>query len=463
MVLIPRKESPIMKKFISVLMCAVLFAMSLSIAAGAYSLQSESQPALEATFAKFKYLGDINHDGTLTASDARGILRYSVDLDPNVTDTLTIYPNDSYTVRQQKTKILKDLDIDKDNNVRATDLDLILDLDRDGIVTAIDARIILRASASLENIENYRQAYLLALFNDSINNVKVPVSTASTEYEGCPSYYYGEEKKTEAVNITNEAALNSFSTQMNNLISTMGESEEIDLATQLREDVGVPTFSSNANPLIAYKNSTHIPVYPFSECSFLTDADVKSITFNPSASYNFVSRKADGTVCKEYNVDNLYVIEVTVKDDVLTAANYPADLVNGTHAGKVFDLPSKETVVEAYTEIQALQEEMNSYRDSSNWLTNAAALEVKKFVLNVDFTGLNVSGSKVKLYINPATGLPVGMDYELRYDLNVNMYMDINLHGGLLVLYKDVVVSKQNVKLVNKLYTRNSVYIPKFS
>ena len=460
----PRKENPVMKRIIAVLLCAVMLTTSLAFAAGAYSSQADARPALEETFAKFKFLGDINHDGSLTASDARGTLRYSVDLDTQIhDDQLADNDTDSYAEKTAKKKLRDALDIDKNKDVCALDLDLILDLDGDGIVTAIDARIILRVSAKLENIDDYKQPYLLTLFNDSINNVKVPTTASGDGYSGCTSYYFGEEKKTQSVNISNEAALNDFSRQMNSLISTMGESESIDLATQLKEDVGQTTYDANSSALMAYNKSTRIPVYPLYECSFLTADDIKSISFDPSATYDFVSYNPNGSVCQHKTKSDLYAITIEVKDDNLTAAGYPDDLVAGTHAGKVFNIPSKDSVTEAYAEIQALQDEMNSYKDSSNWLTNAAALEVKKFVLNVNFTGLKISGSTVTLYINPRTGKPVGMDYNLKYDLNVSMYMDINLHGGLMVLYKDVIVNKQTINMTNKLVNHTGVYLPSFS
>ena len=160
-------------------------------------------------------------------------------------------------------------------------------------------------------------------------------------------------------------------------------------------------------------------------------------------------------------MQDLYSITVTVAPDHLLANHYPSDLVAGSHAGRVFDLPDKSNVDAAYQEIQELQAQMNSYKDESNWLTNVAALEVKKFNLSVNFTSLDVAGSTVTLYINPDNGLPVGVDYKLTYDLNVNMYLDINMQGGIAVGFKDVVVENQNINITNKLYTRNRIIILK--
>ncbi len=438
------------KKFAVVILCLTIIASSCMIAVYAYSTQGESRPALEAIFAKVKYLGDANHDGSVLADDARAILRYSADLDPDIDDELT--------AAAQST-----LNIDGDNDIRALDPDLIYDIDGDGSVTAIDARIALRISAELEDLDSYREKYALELFNTSINNIKVPTAVGS--YGGLKNYYYGEEKKTDAILIDNESALNSFSNQMNNLIAAMDSSSEpIDLAASLRQDVGVIAYSSNNYEVVAYQNSQHIPVYGFTEGSFLTPNDVASINFNDSANYGFISYYTENGVRNErhrYIMQNLYSITVTVAPDHLSASHYPSDLVAGSHAGRVFDLPDKSNVDAAYQEIQELQAQMNSYKDESNWLTNVAALEVKKFDLRVNFTSMDVAGSTVTLYINPENGLPVGVDYKLTYNLNVNMYLDINMQGGIAVGFKDVVVENQNINITNKLYTRNRIIILK--
>ncbi len=439
-----------MKKLTAIVICVIMLIANIALIASAYSTQSESRPALEEIFAKVKYLGDTNHDRSIHANDARAILRYSADLDPDIDDELT--------AAAQST-----LNIDGNDSIRALDKDLIYDIDGDGAVTAIDARIALRISADLESLNTYREKFALELFNTSINNIKVPTAVGS--YGGLKNYYYGEEKKTDAILIDNEAALNSFSNQMNNLISAMDSSSEpIDLAASLRQDVGTFTYSSNNYEVVAYQNSNHIPVYGYTEGSFLTPSDVSSVNFNDSANYGFISYYTDNGVNTErhrYIMQNLYSITVTVVPDHLIASHYPSDLVAGSHAGRVFDLPDKSNVDAAYQEIQELQAQMNSYKDESNWLTNVAALEVKKFNLSVDFTSLDVAGSTVTLYINPDNGLPVGVDYKLTYDLNVNMFLDINMQGGIAVGFRDVVVENQNINITNKLYTRNRIIILK--
>ena len=472
-----------MKKLTAIIICLVMLIVNIALIASAYSTQSESRPALEEIFAKVKYLGDANHDGSIFADDARAILRYSADLDPDIDDELT--------AAAQST-----LNIDGDDNIRALDRDLIYDIDGDGDVTAIDARIALRISANFESLNTYRQKFSLELFNASINNIKVPTSVGS--YGGLKNFYYGEEKKTDQIMIGpflmegnnikykkdeynnyildefnhkipeysyGEAALTSFSNQMNTLIGTMDNSAEpIDLADSLKQDVGVVSYTSNNYEVVAYQNSQHIPVYGFTEGSFLTANDVASIEFNDSANYNFISYYTENGVRNErhrFSMQNLYSIIVTVEPDNLSASNYPSDLVAGSHAGKVFDLPDKSNVDAAYQEIQELQAQMNSYKENSSWFMNHAALEVKKFDLRVNFTSLDVAGSTVTLYMNPETGMPVGVDYKLTYDLNVNMYMDINMQGGTLVGYNDVVVTDQNIEITNKLYTRNRIIILK--
>ncbi len=437
------------KKLISVILCFVMLASCFAVASLAYESKVEARPPLEEIFAKVKYLGDANHDGEVLADDARAILRYSADLDPDIEDTLS---------NGAKNK----LDIDGDEIIRAEDRDLIYDIDGDGVVTAIDARIALRISAGLDDLNDCRGKYALQLFNESINNIKVP-NDHGHQYAGLSNYYYGEEKKTDNILIDNEAALNNFSTQMNALIKAMDDSSEsIDLASSLKQDINVVTYASNNGATAAYSDSKYIPIKGRKECSFLTPADVISATFNDSTNYNFASYYTENGVKKDRHSvvkQGLYSVTVTIAPDDLSANNYPSDLVRGSHAGKVFNLPDKSNVDAAYQEIQELQAQMNSYKEESNWLTNVAALKVNKFNLSVNFTSMNVSGSTVTLYINPENGLTVGADYKLTYDLKVHMYLDIDMRGGALVSGKDVIVENQNINITNKLYTRTRILI----
>lgn len=370
-----------MKKILSVFLSALMIASSFAMAASALT-PAESQSAVDAAYnAMFDGVaGDVNGDGAFTVTDARAALLSSAGLDKD-------------TVNKAKA-----------------------DTDGDGVITAIDARTILRAAAKLESIDVlYTPQMKLDLFNALLNNIK---------YSG---EKYRRFKTDETVSVThdNQAAIDDFNKQMNNLMKIAGSNETIDLGKELTSSSdNAPSYSYSSRDITAAINNYPVSGQEFA--SIIGLGDIVSIAYTENQTYVFAPKRNYGSPIEPLTMTGLDALTITVKDEKLT--NIPADTTKTAH-GKCFDIPSKEEIMSGYADIN---EQFKSLDFSSLG-------EGYIFDVNAGFNSINYHTSSITIYFKHDTKEVCLISYELNYDLSVAVHMNIDM--GIFLSFKNQTIN----------------------
>lgn len=351
-----------MKKFLSMLMAAVMLVTSFAFSASAVT-KTEAEEAVNAAFDNMfnGVAGDVNGDNQLTAKDARDALVYSAGLD--------------------------------DSGIDASKADI----DGDGVVTAIDARTILRVSAQLEEKDVlYSGADKFELFNALINSIK----PLKQEFQ--------KTTVNTVVNITydNHEGIKKFNNQMNRLAGSSGE--KMDFGAALTEDIGKKSYSSITN--IKPASSTNFPISGEADISsLLTMNDISGIEYKTDQTYTFNVYNYNDTLNTDLSVtmNNLDSVTAYIKQE--TVSDIPENIQTLSH-GKCFDIPDKDTFMAGYKEI-------------NNMFTGDIADLVG--TIKADFNQLKYYDSYVTIYFDHDTKKICAVEYNLQYDFTVGIRMDL--------------------------------------
>lgn len=355
-----------MKRILSILLVVVFVISSFSVTAFAVS-KNDANTRLATENEKFNNLVntkfDVNGSGKIDAADARTTLLYSAGLA-----------------------------LDSSGSSK-------MDTDGDGVVTAIDARNILRISAKLDNINNYLSiSDTLDYFDAIIDSIK-------------PNRY----KYTRTGTITTESVTyddyQGVVAKLDKQLSSM--SKYLDEEPMRFSDELVATSGSvDYNGLSYQRTYTITDDYPVAnnEGSLLTVDNVSSVVYKQNQSFTYSQYKSDSTPYYTTNtLTGLDSITVYIKPDSLK--NFPDDLTT-LNNGKIFNVLTEEDVmqdVEAGNTVGGMEE--------------IGSMGTCEF--GVGFLSMKYHDSFVTVYINPKTGIPVAVDYNMKYD--VSMYMDMKM------------------------------------
>ena len=348
-----------MKKIISVFCAAVI--MLSCFCMPAYALTAnEGQAALDSAFnAMFATVaGDVNKDGSFNAADARAALLASAGL-------------------------VDDVDMDAG------------DIDGDTVVTAIDARMLLRISAQLESHDLlYSAKDKLDLFNAFANNIK-----ASGQ-----KFKYTSTLKNVDMTYDNQKVIDKFNKQMN---SIPGVEEKIDLGAELVKEKGNVRYNRNTGLRVA--TNLNYPVSEKDFVSILTLNDISAVDYKTNQSYTYAPKRTIGDTVQEdakYEMTGLDALTVYFASEALT--NVPADTTVLRH-GKAFDVPQKSTLTSGYDQINNM----------------FAGLEDIIGTMSASFVNLKYHDSSITIYFDKATKKICAMEYNLYYDFTVKLDMDL--------------------------------------
>lgn len=348
-----------MKKIISVFCAAVIMLSCFCMPAYALT-ENEGQAALDSAFnAMFATVaGDVNKDGSFNAADARTALLASAGL-------------------------VDDVDMDAG------------DIDGDTVVTAIDARMLLRISAQLESQDLlYSAKDKLDLFNAFANNIK-----ASGQ-----KFKYTSTLKNIDMTYDNQKVIDKFNKQMN---SIPGIEEKIDLGAELVKEKGNVRYNRNTGLRVA--TNLNYPVSEKDFVSMLTLNDISAVDYKTNQSYTYAPKRTIGDTVQEdakYEMTGLDALTVYFASEAVT--NVPADTTVLRH-GKAFDVPQKSTLTSGYDQINNM----------------FAGLEDIIGTMSASFVNLRYHDSSITIYFDKATKKICAMEYNLYYDFTVKLDMDL--------------------------------------
>ena len=180
-----------------------------------------------------------------------------------------------------------------------------MDADGDGMVTAIDARIILRISAQLDSVYNYMQAEKLDYFNAILNTAK----------PNRFSMYYNGSDYTKNVSYTDpKGVIKALDDGFKSVDSS------INFAAELTSGAGEEIYD-NKNTVVgskSYANNRMMTIGSDNQSSYLTLSDIDNITYAINQSYTFTrygtKKNAENTTI----VDTSNVIYTETVHNVMT-------------------------------------------------------------------------------------------------------------------------------------------------
>lgn len=365
-----------MKKIVSVFCAVVLLVSSFSVCVSALSV-TDANSALEAQNAAFKQLVverlDVNASGKIEAADARLVLLASAGLSE---DALKSEAN--------------------------------ADIDGDGKVTAIDARVFLRLAAGLETPEKYvafSDAEKFDYFKAIINSIK------PNKY----NFYIYNLETNPSVSHNNPEMVKDINEQMNDVASKFGMDEEMDFGKELTTPVAPVSQTFSAK--IASKTS--IPVKGNDLACIATLSNVKKVEYKTGETYKIETkvRQSSKNIVYTDTMAGLDSITVYIRDDASVAIK---------DSGNNFDSLNVATMLEALDDVDiALMKRQNA--DSIASLENSFS-GMGDFDFEMTPKTIRYHDSYVKVYFEPDTGKPIAVDYNLRYNIVMNMdiFIDIN-------------------------------------
>ncbi len=357
-----------MKKIISAI-CAVILLIS-SVSVSAFALTKEEA---DAGIAAQKVLFDSVFDRKITAGDARDVLLTSAGL-------ASQNENSKY-----------------------------YDIDNDGKITAIDARIYLRISAQLDNINNYYNNVKYDYFLAIINSVK-------------PSGYKFYESVEEEIQKVDYVDYNNVVGQMNkqlDLYSSYDESMKgYDFAKELKASEGDKSTTYSMTKTYT-KNKDNYPVKTNELACFAAFEDIENVEYKTNQSFTFVRQRKDpgtGSYKTIYSetVTGLDSITVYIKPESVALTGNTNGIFDNLKTGKAFDILSEEDLEELLAS--------NSSIGAVEGMEDLGKCEIKITPKNLQYKGCYIT-----VYFNPETGMPLASVHNLHYIMSMNMSMDIDI------------------------------------
>ncbi len=354
-----------MKKILSVLLSVLLVMSTFTFAASALT-QDEANETLASAVTEFNALMDnidVSADGNITTSDAQAILQYSAGL--TTTDASKA------------------------------------DVDGDGNVTAIDARMVLRYAANLESVDYlYTADMKITYFNAIINSIK------ANGY----AFYSCTANETVDVTYDNSTLVDEFTSQMNALMSKLGDDSTIDFGEELTSEAGSVSYSSSTKTAAT---SSNFPLTDDELASYLTTDNIVAVEFKEDQSYTYAQYSSTGGYVRQTytsnTVEGLDTITVYIKTD-----------------GPMTTIPDSSTLNHSKVFNLVTQDIIDSVDDASDYLGDMSGLEdFGTFEMSASFGSLTYYDSYVTIYFNPDTGIPIATEYSLNYDLITSFYMNI--------------------------------------
>lgn len=373
-------------------------------------------------------------------------------------------------------KMINDrIDVDNSGKIQASDARLVLlasaglndsalknkanaDIDGDGKITAIDARTFLRIAASLESIEKYLKLsdaekfnYFLAI----INSIK----------PGTPKYYSSVIDETKKINYKDP---DNVVGQINDQVRGLGEKVELlsklfpdlgfnaadlaetknfDFAQSIKEAEGKKQYVSFKTASTQTVQKSNYPVIGNELACLLDIKDIKSVKYETNQVFTYEKIKS-GTNVVTYteSVSGLDVITVYVNDDkAVSLAGDISGRFDNLTVNKAFDALS-EAEIKNILNSNATAGDLGGIEDMKEFGT---------IELNVEPKTLQYKDSYIKVYFDPATGTPVGTVHNLGYAINMKMatFVDISF-GGINIFNINGTMEMENV-----LSTETKVYL----
>ena len=384
-------------------------------------------------------IGDVDGNGTLTANDARKVLRASVKL-----ETLTA------------------------EQFEAADTDF------NGLITANDARKVLRASVKLETLHTHT-SYKSAVTTEPTCQAEGVRTYTCDNNVGCKKSYTEPIAKVghnfNKFSVTKESACKyncgtvapSFNTIVNSLkdysngnkttftsvLESIAHNDKMELsgalAGQLGDEENVATTETTYNPLKQNIQITdkRFPVTETSYVSNLTDGDVKSIKIEKvnkvdylstlPDSYNYGKIAYDLTGIKNTAFPDAYKITVVLPeekiDDITKSISgaSPYDKIYATNYRNNFVEPLRYEIVSSFAQLGAE-------------LGDIAKTETK---------GALKTNLTVEYYVDATTFAPLGAKYSHRFDINFNIKLADVLDPW---FWRPWIVMSQNMYMIENSY-----------
>ncbi len=314
--------------------------------------------------------GDIDGDGTVTASDARLVLRASVGLE-------------SFSEAQNK----------------------LADADADSSITAADARLVLRASVGLEDLgEIEEEPKEKHPENHSFTTISMTGETKCA-YEGCdaslPSF-------NSIVNVlkTSEGGAVRF-TEIAEYVDFTDKTELSGPLAFMMKDSIEPAKTEKSYDVITekrYLTSDNFPTEHERFVSDLSDSDVKSVTLEKVSGIGFTSALPDTITSGS----------TTYKLSALKSASYP-ELYKITIVlpDESIDITKEVTGTSAYDKIYYKDYNKNLEATRSRLITEIEkeSAMFKEYDIDISTTGSITSRLTVEYYVDAETLAPVAARY----------------------------------------------------
>lgn len=354
-----------MKKIISAI-CAVVILLS-SVSVSAFALTKEDADAAIAT--KQVAFEEV-FNRVISASDARDVLLTSAGL----------------ATENENSKLF--------------------DIDRDGKITAIDARIHLRISAKLDNLNNYYDEVKFEYFNAIINSVK-------------PSDYKFYESVEEVIEKVNYTDYNNVVGEMNRQLELFSSYDE----TMKGFDFGAEIKAAEGDKSSSYlmsnsqvKNENNYPVKTNELACFASFDDVQKIECKTNQSFTFERYSSiSNSKLYEETVTGLDSITVYFKPEGVTfSGNNYNGVFDNLKLGKAFDILTEEDVDELL--------KANSSISGIEGMEDMGTCEIK-----FSPKSLQYANSYITVYYYPETGVPVATVHNLHYTITMNLNMNIDI------------------------------------
>lgn len=371
-------------------------------------------------------------------------------------------------------KMIKErIDVDNSGKIQASDARLVLlasaglndsalknktnaDIDGDGKITAIDARTFLRIAASLEPIEKYlkltnaeKYNYFLAI----INSIK----------PGTPRYYSSVTDETKKINYKDP---DNVVGQINDQVRGLGEKVEqlskifpdlkdadlsetknFDFAQSIKEAEGKKQYVSFKTASTQTVQKSNYPVIGNELACLLDIKDIKSVKYETNQVFTYEKIKS-GTNVVTYteSVSGLDAITVYVNDD--KAVSLTGDIsgrFDNLTVNKAFDTLSEAEIKNILVE--------NATAGDLGEIENMK--EFGTIELNVEPKTLQYKDSYIKVYFDPATGTPVGTVHNLGYAINMKMTTFVDISFDIIKIFN----VSGTMEMENVLSTETKVYL----
>ena len=383
-----------MKRILSAFL-SVMIVMSFSVQIFAAGTQKSTDEYDK--FCGYLLQFDVNGSNSLDPADARATLRHSVGLP---------------------------VEENEDNSK--------MDVDSDGIVTAIDARYLLRLAVGLESVLQYIPFEdQLACFNSLLNLPRANAEKSASNY-----YRLYANTVDNIGNVTLKEDSNKVVTALDNGMNKLAETEadKVDFVKTLTSGFKANTSSYDTAKCSAVYSSAIVAGYSRNllpvilnqngvdekKASYITADDVESIEYSKNQTYKFIRY---GSVYDSTNKKNVIdktnvLYEKTVTGlDALTLVLKSDTNITGTHTSKAFIIEDEDEIMEA---LKGVNEDFD--------FGGTGIDEYGDFEFNMATPVLNsfsYSNATITVYFYPDTGNVVAVNYSKDVTYTVKLWMDI--------------------------------------